>query len=94
MGEHLGYHDDGDAESDCEPGGLHALVDGGGSIAGAVPARCPSGRAVLDERPDDDDEGQQRGADAEAGQRDGPQVPHDGGVHEDVQRLGREHHER
>ena len=81
------------ADDRAQPRRLHALADRGRLAAGAVPARRPRGRAVLDERPDDGQQRHQRRAHAEPGERPRPEVPDDRGVDEQVQRLGREHDE-
>ena len=57
---------------------------------GAVQARRLGGRAVLEERAQADDLGEQRAGDGEAGQRHAPQVPDDRRVAQHVERLGGE----
>ena len=74
--------------------GLDALVHGGVPAAGAEPPCRPAGRAVLDERPDHQDERHQRRADAERSERRRTEMADDRGVDEQVQRLGGQHDER
>ena len=92
-GQDLARDDDDDAESEREPRGLHAFVDGRDPVAGAVPPGRPTGRAVLDEGADDDDEREQGGPDTETGEGDRPEMADDGRVDEQVERLGGQHHE-
>ena len=61
---------------------------------GAVEARRLGRRAVLEERAQADDLGEQRAGDREARQRRAPEVPDDRRVAEHVERLGRERAER
>jgi hypothetical protein len=93
-GQALEDGDDDQAERQGQPGRLHAL----GHRTGAVSRTSPSGgagrRPVGEEVQQRRRPGEQAAADRQAGQRDDAQVPDDGGVDEQVDRLGREHHQR
>jgi hypothetical protein len=93
-GQRLAEGDDREPDAQSEPGRLHALVDRGVLASGAVPARRPRGGAVLDERPDDRQQCHECGGDAEPGERARAEMPDDGGVDEQVERLGGQHYER
>ena len=83
-----------DAQQHREPRRLRALGDGVLDPAGAVPARGPRRRAVLEEAADHGDERQQRARHPDPAERDLAEVTDDGRVDQDVQRLGGEHDER
>ena len=77
-----------------QPGGLHALGDGAGPVAGPGAAGGAGRRAVGEEVQQGRRPGEQSPADGQPAERHGAQMPDDGGVDQQVQRLGRQHDER
>jgi hypothetical protein len=93
-GEQLEHPRQEDAETEGQPAGLHALGDRTGPVAGSRAAGGPRGGAVREEVQQRGDVGQQPAADRQPAQRDGAEVADDGGVDEQVERLGRQHDQR
>ena len=93
-GEDLGEHRHGQAGGERDPGCLHALVDRLGPVAGAEPAGGPPGGAVGQDVAQPGRDRQDAAAEGERGQLGAAEVADDGGVHQHVERLGRQHHQR
>ncbi len=92
--EELDEHDHRQARGESDPGALHAFGDGPGPVARAEAARGAGGGAVGEDRPDERGEAHEGSAQRETGQRDRPEMPDDGRVDQEVDRLGGEDDER
>jgi hypothetical protein len=93
-GEQLQDQDDGKAQPEGQPGGLDALGDGARAVTRTGAAGRTSGGPVSEEVEQRGGPGEEAAADGETAEGDGVQVPDDGGVDEQVQRLRREDDKR
>jgi hypothetical protein len=81
-------------DGERQPRRLHPLADRGAAAAGAVQPGGPGRRAVGQEGQLPGDLGEHDAGDRQAGERHGAEPADDGGVDEQVQRLGRQHRQR